>query len=289
MNDSATNDPSPELAASSHGHGLAERSRSVGLVPFVFGIAGRTELPGVVLNRLLIDLGLTPAAAKTMLARMRNRGQLAAQRTGRGSRYRLAGPFERSFQRIRAGHTAAPIIWPGWFHTLLYQVPEAERPFRDLLRRHALLVGYGMLQQGLLIATADHTEALAVTLARRPASAIVYHAELRLSVDDARTAAAQAWALADVDEVLRRHCVALEAALAEVPSRSEPTAQTLRRLAEIVNAPLIDTLLAPNLPPELLPTDWPMATLHRLIGKAHEHYLPPARAYVEQLLAPHDL
>ena len=101
--------------------------------------------------------------------------------------------------------------------------------------------------------------------------------------------AAQAWALSEVDAVLRGHCAALEAALAEVPSRSEPNADTLRRLAEIVNAPLIDTLLAPNLPPELLPTDWPMGTLRRLIGKAHEHYLPPARAYVEQLLVPHDL
>ena len=72
-------------------------------------------------------------------------------------------------------------------------------------------------------------------------------------------------------------------------SRSDPDAGTLRRLAEIVNAPLSDTLLAPNLPPELLPTDWLMGTLYRLIGKAHEHYLPPARAYVEQLLARHDL
>lgn len=289
MNDSATSDPGPGLATSSQSGGLAERSRSVGLVPFVFGIAGRTELPGVVLNRLLIDLGLTPAAAKAMLARMRMRGQLAAQRSGRGSRYRLAGPFERSFQRIRTGHTTPPVAWPGWFHALLYQVPEAERPFRDLLRRHALLVGYGMVQQGLLIATADHTEALAVTLARRPASAIVYHAELRLTIDDARTAAAQAWALADVADVLRGHCATLETALAEIPSRNEPSADTLRRLAEIVNAPLIDTLLAPNLPPELLPADWPMGTLYGLIGKAHQHYLPPARAYVEALLAKQDL
>lgn len=271
------------MATSSHG--LAERSRSIGLVPFVFGVAGTPELPGVVLNQLLVDIGMTPAAAKTMLARMRHRGQLAARRAGRGSMYRLAGPFERSFQLIRARRDAEPVAWPGWFDALLYQVPETERPFRDLLRRQALLLGYGMVQQGVLIATADHTDALAATLARRPASAIVYHAQLRLTVDDARRVAAEAWALTDVERVLLGHCARLEAAIAAVPSRLEPSAETLRRLAEIVNAPLVDTLLVPTLPPELLPDDWPAPQLYRLIGKAYEHYLPPAAAYVQQLVA----
>lgn len=262
-----------------------ERSRSIGLVPFVFGLAGRPELPGVVLNRVLTELGLTPAAAKTMLARMRNRGQLTTRRTGRGSWYRLAGAFERSFHRIRSGRTAEPVAWEGWFHALLYQVPETERPFRDLLRRNALLVGYGLLQQGVLIATADHTAALAATLSRKPPSATVYHAELRLNLADARTVAAQAWTLHEVDHVLREHCRQLETELAAVPPKVDPTAHTLRRLAEIVNAPMIDTLLAPNLPAELLPADWPATRLFQLIGKVHEHYMPPARAYIEELLS----
>lgn len=251
----------------------------------MFGLSGRSELPGVALNRLLVDLGLSASAAKAMLARMRQRGQLAARRTGRGSEYRLAGVFERGFQRIRSGPNRQAAAWTGWFHALLYQVPETDRSFRDLLRRNALLVGYGLLQQGVLIAMADHTEALAATLARQPASATVYHAELRLSVGVARTVAAQAWALPDVERVLLRHCQDLEDALADAPHAPvDPTAKTLRRFAEIVNPPMIDTLLAPDLPAELLPEDWPMGRLFELIGRLHQQYGPAVASYIEGLL-----
>lgn len=256
-------------------------------MPFVFGIADQPELPGVVLNRLLVDLGLSPAAAKALLARMRQREQLAARRDGRRSLYRLAGAFARSFQRIRSGPFATGPTWDGEFHSLLYQVPETERAFRDLLRRNALLVGYGLLQQGVLIAPADHTDALAATLARRPESATVYPARLRLGIADARVAAAQAWALRDVEQVLLGHCRQLADALATAPEEIKPSAHTLRRLAEIINAPLVDTLLAPRLPAELLPEHWPVLRLYQLISEVNEHYLPPAAAYVRELLADH--
>lgn len=258
----------------------------MGLVPFLFAVSGRAELPGVVLNRLLVDLGMSPAAAKAMLARMRQRGQLAARRSGRGAEYRLAGVFERSFERIRSSHTSAPPVeWPGWFHALLYQVPEADRAFRDLLRRHAQLIGYGQLQQGVLIAMADHTDALAAALARKPASATVYTAELRLGIDDARVAAAQAWALPDVQRVLVGHCEALETALAVAPAETDASAKALRTYAETVNPPMIDTLLAPDLPAELLPADWPMTRLFELIMRVHQQYGPSAVDYVRRLLA----
>jgi phenylacetic acid degradation operon negative regulatory protein len=255
------------------------------LVPFVFAVAGRSELPGIALNRLLTDLGMSASAAKAMLARMRHRGQLATRRHGRGAEYRLAGPFEESFQRIGAGAHLRPSAWTGWFHALLYQVPETDRFFRDLLRRNAVLVGYGQLHQGVLIAMTDHTAALAGTLARQPASAMVYPAQLRLGLADARSAATHAWALADVARVLAAHCDELDAVLADVPDRLEPAAPTLRRYADIVNAPLIDTLLAPALPPELLPEQWPMGRLQDLINVVHQHYYPPATAYVQELLA----
>ena len=258
----------------------------MGLVPFLFGMSGRTELPGVVLNRLLCDLGMSAAGAKAMVARMRQRGQLAARRTGRGAEYRLAGVFEASFHRIRSGPDAAPSAWPGWFHALLYQVPEADRSFRDLLRRNALLVGYGQLQQGVLIALADRADDLAATLARQPASATVYRAELRLGIDDARVAAAQAWALPDVAKVLQRHCEDLTAALVDLADAADPAggADALRAFAETVNPPMIDTLLAPNLPAELLPADWPVGRLFALIGQVHAHYGPAANQHITAML-----
>jgi phenylacetic acid degradation operon negative regulatory protein len=261
-----------------------ERTRPVGLVPFLFGLVDRAELPGVVLNRLLVDLGLSPSAAKALLARMRHRGQLAATRRGRGVDYRLAGAFADSFERIRTGASAPPARWRGSFHALLYQVPEADRAFRDLLRRNAVLAGYGLLQQGVLIALTDQTEALAETLARRPPSATVYSAELRLQLPDARRAAAGAWALHDVERRYLRHCRDLRTALENSAHQPEPSGAAVRRLAELINGPMIDTLFEPNLPAELLPTGWPRGQLFELIGQVGERYGPAAATYARRLI-----
>ncbi|GLY70114.1 PaaX family transcriptional regulator C-terminal domain-containing protein [Amycolatopsis taiwanensis] len=273
MNSSATY---PELET-------GERGRSIGLVPFLFGLAGTQSVPAKVINHLLVDLGMSAAAAKAQLARMRQRGQLTATRHGRTVDYQLAGPFGESFHRIRSGMGASPPEWRGSFHALLYQVPESARAFRDHFRRNALLVGYGLLQQGVLIAPADRTESLAAILARRPSAATIYPATLHLALPDARSAAAAAWALPEIEQRYLRHCHDLREALAR-SARPEPGAAALRRFAELVNGPMIDTLLAPSLPTELLPKDWPGRQLFELIGEVNGRYGPATSRYVRDLI-----
>src|ERR1700724_1940712 len=85
-----------------------QRSQTVALVPFLFGVTGTDELAGVALTRLLGDLGIGAAAARQQLARMRRDGQLSASRRGRGVDYRLAGPFAATFRRLRAGAVVRP-------------------------------------------------------------------------------------------------------------------------------------------------------------------------------------
>ena len=257
--------------------------RSVGLVPFLFGVTGRTELAGGVLTGLLIDLGLTPAAARALIARMRTAGQLASTRRGREADYRLAGNFARGFERIRsgAGRTVAP--WTGSLHALLYQVPEGQRAFRDLLRRHALFNGYGIMQPGVLIALTDLSPRLAEVLAECPDGASVRIGTIGLSVADAAAVAYQAWDLAQVEATYREHIASLRSALssdAELPA----TAATLRAFADLSMPPLVDTLRDPGLPPELRPADWPLAELFTLIEEVNARYWPPSIAYVTSKL-----
>src|SRR5262245_175506 len=107
------------------------RGRSTALVPFLFGVAGEPELPGVVLVGLLADVGLTASAARALIARMRGAGHVASSRRGRMVTYRLAGEMERGFHRVRDGRRGA--AWRGSFHAVLYQVPEGDRSYRDTL------------------------------------------------------------------------------------------------------------------------------------------------------------
>jgi phenylacetic acid degradation operon negative regulatory protein len=253
-------------------------------VPFLFGIAGaqeRTELPGPVLVRLLGDLGLTVPASRALIARMQRDGQLAGERRGRTVDYRLVGEFARAFERIRTVATGP--AWAGHFHTVLYQVPERYRAFRDQLRRVAVLTGYGLLQQGVLICTTDRREQLGPVLRSAPTLAQVLFGELHLSTEDAARAAYHAWDLAALAHTYRRHIRTLRSAI-DRPGAPRPDGLTLRRFADLLGEPLVDTLRATALPPDLAPPDWPLPQLWAAIAELQRQYVPPTVEYLRGLL-----
>ena len=162
-------------------HGALTRQGSpAALVAALYGLSGGPTLPGPALVALLGDLGLAPAAARRALARMREQGQLETTRRGRQVDHHLVGAFRASVERLRDDRGAAP-AWEGAFHTLLHQVPEPARAYRDRLRRAAVLVGYAPWQPGLLISPVDRSAALAAVLADAPAGSSVILG--RLSVE----------------------------------------------------------------------------------------------------------
>ncbi|WP_343870912.1 hypothetical protein [Dactylosporangium roseum] len=258
--------------------------RSASLVPFLFGVAQRPELPGVGLTRLLGDFGLTGAAARALLLRMRQEGKLASVRRGRGVGYRLAGEYGHRFDRIRRADHTPPPSWPGSFHAVLYQVPESRRAFRDALRRAAVHAGYGLLQQGVLIALEDRTGAVA-PLADPPADAALFVTRLAMDEADAARAARLAWDLDALAGTFAGHTESLRAALRDQTAAApEPGPVTLRRYAELLRTPMVESLRSPRLPAALLPADWPLPDLWRAILEVQQVYGAPAVSYVTSVL-----
>ncbi|MFI5952966.1 PaaX family transcriptional regulator C-terminal domain-containing protein [Cryptosporangium sp. NPDC051539] len=257
------------------------RGRSAGLVPFLFGLTGRAALPGVALRRLLGDLGVSDDAARALLSRLARAGQLAAERHGRTVEYRLAGDLARGFDRIRSPSEPAP--WTGSFAAVLYQVPEEHRPFRDALRRAAVLAGYGVLQPGVLISMSDLGTRLDGVLADRPDEARVWPARLALSVGDAAAAASVAWDLPGLARDYRVHQRRLAAAGAQTPA--DPQA-ALRAYADTLMPILVETLREPRLPQGLMPADWPGPGLREAIGRYSAAVVPAFTAYLDALTSP---
>lgn len=258
--------------------------RTAPLVPFLFGVAQRARLPGTELIRLLTDLGLTEAAARALLLRMRQEGKLASIRRGRGADYELAGEYGRRFERIRRADQQRPAEWTGSFHALLYQVPESHRAYRDALRRAAVHLGYGLLQQGVLIAMDDRTDQLG-PLADPPAGVRVFVTRLAMSEADAARAAFLAWDLDALNRLYDAHVQTLRTALRELSGPPEPGPDTLRRYADLLRTPMVDTLRSPRLPGTLFPDDWSMPRLWQAIGEVQRVFGGPAAGYVAQRLA----
>ncbi|MFG1923081.1 PaaX family transcriptional regulator C-terminal domain-containing protein [Cryptosporangium sp. NPDC048952] len=255
------------------------RGRSVGLVPFLFGLAGSPTLPGVGLRRLLGDLGVSDDAARALLARLTRAGQLVSERHGRTVDYRLAGDLARGFERIRSSDQSGPVEWPGSFAAVMYQVPEEHRAFRDAMRRAAVLAGYGVLQPGVLISMSELGDRLDGVLAERPGSARVWPARLALSVEDAAEAASIAWDLPGLARSYRSHLTRLDATDA-VP---DDPGEALRAYAETVMPVLVETLREPRLPAPLMPADWPGTELRAAVGRFSGAVMPRVHPYVAEL------
>ncbi|MEV5377431.1 MULTISPECIES: PaaX family transcriptional regulator C-terminal domain-containing protein [Streptomyces] len=267
------------------GSASVSRGANVPLVPFLYGVAGREELPGVALVRLLADLGLTPAAARSLIARMRRDGLIAATPRGRGADYRLAGTFLESFRQVRHGRPEPP-SWDGFFHAVFYTVPEARRAYRDRLRRAASLARYGLMQPGVLISPADRRDHLLAELGGPPEEGTVYFGRVELPTADAAEVAHRAWDLAELDRRYREHTARLTAAVAAQPVPPGPGAAALAAYARLFGGSLTDTLRTPpGLPPELLPDDWPLPALLAAVGRTYAHFGPPVIAYVEEVIS----
>jgi len=266
------------------------RGRSVGLVAFLFGMTGREILPGLVLRRLLEDLGLSPDASRALLSRMRRHGQLSSRRRGREVDYRLHGEFAAGFRRVRDQSMADAPPWPGHFHVVLYQVPERERAFRDALRRTAVLTGYGVLQPGVLIAPTDRRAALNDLLRNPPARAQVWDTTLAMDTDDAARAASLAWDLPGLAQTYYAHIDRLTRVIEAhraVVAGHDPTdaSEAVRIYVDTLLPALTDTLREPGLPPELMPLDWPGAHLRASITRFAQTFSGTTGPYLDRLLA----
>jgi phenylacetic acid degradation operon negative regulatory protein len=271
------------------------------LVAALFGMSGRSALPGPALVGLLGDLGLAAPAARRALARMREQGQLVTTPRGRQVDHHLAGAFRASVERLRDDRGEPP-PWDGSFHTLMHHVPESSRPYRDRLRRTAVLVGYAPWQPGVLISPVDRSAALAEVLAEAPSGASVVLGRLAIDggVTDGGSAPAahdhrdagrpgtavaaamarRAWDLDALAADLRAHLPALHAAL-EAPTVG-PGPDALRRIVHLTNAVFVDLLRDPGLPHELRPPDWPGDELRALIGRIAAADGPAAVAHIAQ-------
>ncbi|RZT87964.1 PaaX family transcriptional regulator [Pseudonocardia sediminis] len=265
------------------GSSRPRRSPTSGLVATLFQLSGRSELPGVALVALLGEFGLSTAAARRHLARMRDDGQLAGVRSGRGTTYRMAGPFGRRVVQLGEEIGTGPPVWEGHFHALLFAVPESRRPYRDRLRRVASLVGYGQLQAGVLISVGDRSAQIAEVLAECPDDARVTRATISLDTAEAARVAIPAWDLDDVAATLAGHADTLESVLAEDTAPAADGA-TMRRFGELFNAVFIDLVRDPRLPEELRPPDWPYHRLLVAMDEVRHRFGPPAVEFLQTRL-----
>ena len=254
---------------------------SVTLVPFLFGAADLDALLGTALSRLLTDLDMTEAAARTLIARMRRRGFLRSERVGRRTTYHLAGGILRYFDQAMLG--PGPTRWEGHFYAVVFRVPERGRGFRDQLRVSLQRLGFGVLRPGLLISPREQWAQVEAHVVDAPDLAQVLPARLAMDLPAAREAAEIAWGLTDRCAEYALVAERLRAFAAERPL-PEPSGAALRRYYQLQQTALHLSLSDAGLPRELLPEGWPAAEALTARYEFYRSWQPIIGQYVRRIL-----
>ncbi len=240
---------------------------------------------------LLGPLGLSPAATRTVLSRMRRKGWLQAEKRGRKSYYDLTARgrrlLEEGEKRIYDPPRDEP--WEGSWFVVAYRVPEERRTLRDRLRVRLTWLGCGQMGNGVWISPHDieaEVRQIAEELGTRD------HVELfratHLGFSSEASLVAQCWDLPAVAEAYRdflaEHEPELERCAGLLRAGTLSPKECFERRFDLIHEYRAFPFMDPYLPRELLPQDWPGARAATLFEAYHALLTPPAEAYVDEVL-----
>lgn len=232
---------------------------------------------GGIINALA-RLGVSEHATRTTLNRMSRRGLLHSVRQGRQAYLGLTH-YGRTVLADGEQRITTEVVnrdWDGHWAVLGFSVPESRRTDRHALRKHLAWAGFGLLQNGLWIATspADIDHALAELGLRDYVKIFRAEAIPPTRPDDL---VREAW---DLDQLGTGYTKFLE--------RWEQN--TLGPLDAMCRQILLHTewlfLIRkdPRLPVDLLPDRWPGIRAEELFWKLRDELQQPARDISEEVL-----
>jgi phenylacetic acid degradation operon negative regulatory protein len=232
----------------------------------------------------LCSLGYTEQAARQALSRSTRDGWLQTERRGRRSRMSLT---ESSRQLLATGADRIYSFgqawqWDGRWLIVILRVPEHRRAVRHQLRSRLAWAGLGSLGGGVWLTPHVEREAeLTAAIRDEPdAEARSFVAELGV-MGDARELIAEAW---DLDSVRDRYRAFIDDFIRLRPSTAEGY---FRQQTLLVHAWRRFPFLDPDLPPSMLPADWPRDRAHTLFVERHERWAAAARTYFDQVESSH--
>jgi phenylacetic acid degradation operon negative regulatory protein len=245
-------------------------------------------LPSAALVGLASEFGVTPAAARAALSRLRRRGLLASSKTGRRTYYGLTRRarlvLAEGRDRIMAfGTRSEP--WDGRWTVAAFSVPEAQRALRHVLRTRLLWLGFAPLYDGMWVSPHDSVgPALEVLGDLKVERATVMLATIPAGRPPAG-APITAWDLEHIRKLYQGFVEEYEPLLERVLQGGVGASEAL-----ITRTALMDTWrnfpnLDPELPDQLLPPGWPRRQARDIFAEVYNGLGALAEVRVKQVVS----
>ncbi|HEX6385809.1 MAG TPA: PaaX family transcriptional regulator C-terminal domain-containing protein [Anaerolineae bacterium] len=247
------------------------------------------------LLKLMASLGVSERAVRSALSRMTRKSWITSEMYGRHSQYRLTprgkALLEAGRERI---YEAAFSDWDNCWHLLVYSLPEKARRKRHALRTQLTWLGFGHLAPGTWISPRGrHAELEALFSDLRVEPYVDLFSGLYRGPSSARELVERCWDLSTLEEQYRDFIERFQPEYEEYTRQSNglvlsPELCFVRRFwltHEFQSFPLKD----PNLPPVLLPSDWPGFAARHLFNAYHQLLGTYANQFVDEVMADEDL
>lgn len=250
--------------------------------------SGRPEpLPSGALVALVGEFGVTAVGVRAALSRLTRRGLLSATKSGRRTYYGLT---EQTAQVLQADRHRIMSFgerwddWDGYWTVAAFSLPEERRDLRHSLRSQLHGLGFAPLFDAMWVAphaSVEETGQVLETL--NIASATVLRA--RQPVRAMGRSPIEAWNLNSLRDAYR----ALIDDYAPLVQRIRQ-GQVSAREALVARTAVMDLwrgflALDPDLPRELLPSDWPRQVARQVFAEVYDSLGPLAVVRVRQVLA----
>jgi len=227
-------------------------------------------------------LGVEPKTTRQAVARIADDGWLEPSRDGRRTAWRLT-PAGRELLTTGAAriysHASGESSWDGSWLLVVAHLPERDRRARHRLQTRLAWNGLGRLASDVWVgAHIERQPALRAALEEAGvAEAVTIFASRIGELGDATHIAQEAW---DLDDVVQRYEEFIDAARLLNPRTDE---QALLALVRLVQDWRRFPFLDPDLPRELLPTNWRGHEAASLFAERRSRWLPKAETEWQRL------
>ncbi|WP_328396319.1 PaaX family transcriptional regulator [Nocardia sp. NBC_00416] len=249
------------------------------------------HLPSGALVRLLEEFGITAPSARAAVRRVAERGLLATSRHGRATAYGLPPHGQEvivgHMRRLFAFGARAP-EWDGKWTVVAFSVPEGDRDARRALRDGLRRLQFGTLFDAVWFSPHNRSDAvLALADSLGLASVTVLRGE-ELSRGLIEDVVPGSFELDVLDAGYRGFLTAYLPCWQAMAVSTVSPAQALRLRTEIVTDWRVFPTLDPNLPAELLPSDWPRAAARALVVDVYNSLGARAELRFREIVAQFD-
>jgi len=238
------------------------------------------------LIQAMAALGISEAAARTAVLRLKKRGTLESQRLGRRTFYWMADAGMRQLN-IGGFRFSLPSekAWDGTWTIVVYSIPEEQRGLRDALRCSLKWWGFGSLAPGTWISTRVLLPEIESDLRELGVweYASVFKSEYLGPKDPSAIVAKAFLELGTLETGYRNYIAKAKAVLHSVDAGLLDDevcfATRMRNLWEIYAVAKDD----PILPPALLPEDWPRSEAVELSAQVRHVLSAPAERFFDTI------